>query len=153
MRLKEIYDILVNTELKQIIVGEDESQVISLMNLALIEVYGKFAILQEEQIITVEEGKTRYRLQDNSQKVLQVYMRNLTDSPLDGEDSFCEVPINDLNSKESIFTPQPYVFHVPNPVAGRVYSVINLVTPPYITEENLLRWKKHNKTLVSNRKE
>jgi len=64
MRLRELFDILKNTELKQIIIGEDDQKVFDLLNLALIEVYGKFNILQEEQIIKMVAGKTRYRLQD-----------------------------------------------------------------------------------------
>jgi len=137
MRLKELYDILKNTELKQIIVGENEEQIIGFMNLALIEVYGKFAILQEEQVIEIVEGQTRYRLQDNSQKVLQVYMRNTLKNPLRGEDQFMEVGVNDINDDESVFTPQPYVLHVPNPNAGRIYSIMQIVTPPYITKANI----------------
>jgi hypothetical protein len=137
MRVKEVYDILKNTELKQIVVGEDENQVLSLLNLAFIEVYGKFNILQEEQLITVVPGKTRYRLQDNSQAVLQVFMRNKKKDPLLGDDGFKEVPINDINNAESVFTPQPYVLHIPNPEDGRVYSVVQTVTPPYITKDNI----------------
>ncbi len=137
MRLKELYDILKNTELKQIVVGESEESVIGFMNLALIEVYGKFAILQEEQVITVEEGRTRYRLSDNSQKVLQVYMRNTEENPSTGNDAFEEVGINDINDDESVFTPQPYVLHIPNPEKGRMYSIIQIVSPPYITKENI----------------
>jgi hypothetical protein len=137
MRLREVYDILKNTELKQIVVGESEDKIIALMNLGLIEIYGKFSILQEEQIINVIAGQTRYRLQDNSQKVLQVYYRNIKKNPLMGEDAFTEVSINDINSDESVFTPQPYVLHIPNPTDGRVYSVIQIVTPPYITKANI----------------
>ncbi len=137
MRVKELYNILKNTELKQIVVGEDEGQVLGFMNLALIEVYGKFAILQEEQVIAVTDGITRYRLQDNSQKVLQVYMRDTIKEPMLGNDAFQEVGINDINDDESVFTPQPYVLHIPNPVAGRIYSVMQIVTPPYITKENI----------------
>ena len=137
MRVQELFDILKNTELKQIIVGEDDQQVLGFMNLALIEVYAKFAILQEEQIIRVEEGKTRYRLQDNSQKVLQVFMRDLKKNPLKGFDAYKEVGINDINDDESIYTPQPYVMHIPNPNEGREYSVLQIVTPPYITKKNI----------------
>ena len=137
MRLKELYDILKNTELKQIVVGESEESVIGFINLALIEVYSKFAILQEEQIITVEENRTRYRLRDDSQKVLQVYMRDTKKNPLNGNDAFQEVGINDINDDESVFTPQPYVIHIPNPEVGRVYSVLQIVTPPYITKANI----------------
>ena len=137
MRLQEVFDILKNTELKQIVEGEDNDKIISLLNLALIEVYAKFSILQEEQIITIEEGKTRYRLQDNSQKILQVMYRNTSNNPLLGYDQFIEIPVNDLNDPESVFTPQPYVLHIPNPNKGRIYSIIQVVTPPYITKENL----------------
>ena len=137
MRLREIYDILKDTELKQIVVGEDGQAVITYMNLALIEIYGKFNILQEEQIVTVVPGQTRYRLQDNSQRVLQVYMRNLIVNPLLGGDAFKEVPINDINCDDSVFTPEPYVLHIPKPDDGTVYSVMQTVTPPYITKENI----------------
>ena len=137
MKLRQIYDILINTELKQIVVGEDEDQVIALLNLALIEVYGKFSILQEEQVINVIENVTRYSLQGNSQKVLQVFMRNLESDPLLGNDSYQEVPVNDVNCDESVFTPQPHLLHIPNPEKGRVYSVMQVVTPPYITKSNI----------------
>ena len=137
MRLAEIVDMLKNTELKQIVVGENEDQVLSLLNLALIDVYARFNILQEEQLITVTEGRTRYTLQDNSQKVLQVFFRNTTTDPLLGTDGFKEVPINDINCDESVFTPQPYILHIPNPEPGRIYSIIQTVTPPYITKENI----------------
>ena len=137
MRLQDVFDILKNTELKQIIIGEDDQKVLDLLNLALIEVYGKFNILQEEQIIEIVPGKTRYRLQDNSQRVLQVYVRNLKDHPLLGNDEFMEVPINDINCDDSVFTPQPYVLHVPNPDDGKIYSVMRTVVPPYITKDNI----------------
>ena len=137
MRIQELFDILKNTELKQIVVGEDDAQVMGFMNLALIEVYAKFAILQEEQLITAVANKTRYRLQDNSQKVLQVYMRDTSKNHLPGYDKFTEVGINDINDNESVFTPQPYVLHIPNPSDSRFYSVIQIVTPPYITKGNI----------------
>lgn len=137
MRLTQIIEILKNTELKQIVVGEDDAQVYSLLNLALIDVYARFAILQEEQVITITEGKTRYVLQDNSQKVLQAFYRNLQKEPYNGNDGYVEVPLNDINCDESVFTPQPYVLHVPNPIAGREYSIMHVVTPPYITKENV----------------
>jgi len=137
MRLKEIFDILRCTELKQIIIGEDEDQIISLMNLGLIEIYGKFNILQEDQTIYIKEGVTRYNLVDNSQKVLQVFCRNVHDDPLRGEDKFEEIPLNDINDDRSVYTTQPFLLHVPNPDKGMVYSVIQVVTPPYITKENI----------------
>ena len=137
MRLRDVYDILKNTELKQIVVGEDENQIIALMNLGLIEIYGKFSILQEEQLIQVTAGKTRYRLQDNSQKVLQVFYRDMNKNPPLGNDEFTEIPLNDINCDESVFTPQPYILHIPNPDEGRVYSVVQIVTPPFLTKDNI----------------
>jgi len=137
MRIRELFNILKNTELKQIVIGEDDQQVLDLLNLALIEVYGKFNILTEEQVIEIVPGQTRYRLQDNSQRVLQVYYRNTKENPLTGCDQFIEVPINDINCDESVFTPQPYVLHIPNPDDGRIYSVIQTVLPPYVTSANI----------------
>jgi len=137
VRLRDLYDILKNTELKQIVIGEDDNQVIGLLNLALIEVYGKFNILQEEQMITVAAGRTRYRLREDSQRVLQVFMRNITKSPMRGNDAFTEVPLNDMNCDESVFTPQPYILHIPNAEEGRMYSVMQTIVPPFITKANM----------------
>ncbi len=139
MRLIELFEILKHTELKQIVIGEDDQKVIDLLNLALIEVYGKFNILQEEQLIVIEDGVTRYRLQDNSQRVLQVYCRNIKKNALLGEDQFVEVPINDINCDMSVFTPQPFVLHIPNPDMGKIYSVLQTVVPPYITKDNITK--------------
>lgn len=137
MRVKQVFDILQNTELKQIASGKDEDRVLTFLNLALIEVYGKFNILQEEQVITIVEGQTRYTLQENSQRVIQVYYRNLAKDPLMGDDGYHEVPLNDTQCDESVFTAQPYILHIPNPDAGREYSVMQTVTPPYITKDNI----------------
>ena len=137
MRLRQIFDILKNTELKQIVEGEDDNKIVSFMNLAVVEVYSKFNILQEEQIIYVVPDQTRYKLPDNTLKVLQAYYRNTKTEPLLGDDAFTQVPINDINCDESIFTPQPYTLHIPNPKDGRIYSLILVVEPPWITLENI----------------
>ncbi len=132
MRLSDIVTILKNTELKQIIIGEDDDQIISLLNMALIDVYGRFNILQEEQVITLVAGKTRYNLQNNLQRVLQVYAK--TDPQNDKHE---EIPINDINDDRSVFTPQPYILHVPNPVDATEISVMLSVTPPWVTRANI----------------
>lgn len=130
MRIAEIIYILKTVELKQIIVGEDEAQVISLLNMALIDVYSKLNILQEEQIVKLEDERTMYRLQDNSQRVIQVFRSSMVD------DIVREIGINDIYDDESVFTPQPFILHVPKPTTGEFVYVIQTVTPPYITKEN-----------------
>ena len=132
MRLNEILDIIKNTELKQIIVGEDDPQIFSLFNLALIDVYGRFDILQEEQLITMHSGQTRYRLVENTQRLLRVIGKWKLD--LDYPE---ELPINDINDQRSVFTPQPYILHVPNPIDNELLSCLISVTPPYITKQNI----------------
>jgi hypothetical protein len=134
MRLKDIIEVLRDTELKQIIIGEDDRQVYSLLNMALIDVYARFNILQEEQLITMEADKNRYRLYDKSQKVLQVYGKCWKDQD---KEEIVDLPINDINHECSVFTPQPYVLYVPNPIAGEILSVIHAVEPPYVTKENI----------------
>ncbi len=131
MRVRDIFDIAKNTELKQIIVGEQDDIVYSLLNMALIEVYGRFNILVEEQLIVIDPDDSRYRLLDNSQRVLQVYGKNNMD------DVYHELPLNDINHEESVFTPQPYVLHVPRPLGNSILSVMLSVIPPIITKDNI----------------
>ena len=131
MRLNEIINILKTTELKQIVVGEDDEFVLSLLNMAMIEIYAKLDILQEEQIIKLQDDITRYRLQDNSQRVIQVHRGRYYDDVME------EIGINDINDNESVFTPQPYVMHVPKPATGEFLSVTQTVIPPFITKDNV----------------
>lgn len=133
MRLQQILDLAQQSELKQIIIGEDYAQTLALLNLALIDVYGQFNVLEEEQLITLEENKSRYALDDNNVRVTMVYRKLNPD-----DDTATSIPINDINNSDSVFTPTPYILHVPNPVQGEIISVIYSVAPPYITEENIL---------------
>ena len=136
MRLQEIIHIAKITELKQIVVGEDEDQVIGLLNLALIEVYGRLNLIQEEQIIHVLNGVSRYSLQENILRMISVFSQ-------DGE----EIPVNDPNDPRSIYHPTPFELHVPEPAvfnAESIYkkpltrlSILMSTTPPYVTKENV----------------
>ena len=137
MRIREILDIAKTTELKQIAVGADDDYVISLLNLALIEVYGRFGLIQEEQTITVYPGRTRYLLQDNMLRIMGIYDQ-------DGK----ELPVDDPNDPRSVYNPTPYEIHVTEPHmkggSDTPYdkpltrmSVLMSTTPPYITKENV----------------
>jgi len=138
MRLREIIHIAKTTELKQIIVGEDDDQVLSLLNLALIEVYGVLNLIQEEQTIPINPGQSRYLLQDNTLRILQVF---------DQEGN--ELPINDPNDPRSVFHPTPYELHVTEPnMSGSGgdtpyekplthLSVIISTTPPFVYKDNI----------------
>jgi len=126
MRLRSVLDIIKATELKQLSVGEDDDAIISFLNLALIDVYSQFNILTEEQTITMEKDKTRYPLSENSFSVTTVYNE-------EGE----RLPLNDINNDLSVFTPAPYILHIPVPVEGKRLSVMITVAPPFVTSSNL----------------
>jgi len=126
MRLRSVLDIIKSTELKQLSIGEDDDAIISLLNLALIDVYSQFNILTEEQTITMEENKTRYPLNENSFSITTVYNE-------EGE----RLPLNDINNDLSVFTPTPYTLHVPVPVKGKRLSVMLTVAPPFVTASNI----------------
>jgi len=142
MRLRDFYNMLKDVELKQIVVKNQDDQIYTMMNMALIDVYSALDILQEEQVIVLEENVTRYRLLDKCVRVLEAYRKfTKNDSPC-FEDSrlypgSCEIPINDENNELSIFTPQPYILHVPNPREGDILSLIESVEPPYVTNSNI----------------
>jgi hypothetical protein len=120
------------TELKQIVVGENEDEVIAYLNLALVDVYSQFNVLEEEQIITMIKDKTRYPLPDNNMRVTAAF-RKFEDK----SDKTESLPLNDINHEDSVFTPTPYILHVPNPVEGDIISLIIAVSPPFITKANI----------------
>ncbi len=133
MRLREIVDMLKSVELKQIIVGEQDDQIIALLNMAIIDVYSRLNILQEEQIIMLKKNRTRYNLIETSQKILSVYRGEVGKEG--GE--LDQIAINDNNDPDSVFTPAPYILYVPIFTQKTYLSVVQVVIPPFITSKNI----------------
>jgi hypothetical protein len=117
--------------------ADKHPQVIKYTNDGLADLYSRFVLSEKELLIEQVEGITKYHLtlkhtvsageapdelyikdaadpfQDDLIKVLQVW-----------DMAGCQLPLNDVGSSTSLFTPQHNVIQVPTPAAGEPMAVI-----------------------------
>jgi len=153
MFLSEVFEHLTYGELSQLFVGsEDDSinesdypKVISFINMAMIDLYKKFPLLEKEVLIDLDEAITNYLLTSmytvSSGTAPVKYIIDTVESPFendilqissvwdeDGE----SVPLNDLNKADSVFTPLFNSLQVPNSINETSLSVIYRAYPEKI---------------------
>ena len=129
------------TVLKQLQVSEGE--VLTFINLALLEVYKRFPVSTKEQIIVLEEGIHIYELNPDAMSLVSAYTesRYLRDqegdlvSPTSSE--IVEIPINDETDVNSLLTPTPGSGMISYPTEGQVVSVLYRAGPVTIESEEL----------------
>jgi hypothetical protein len=100
-------------------VVDAEKQVLSYINLGLIELYKRFDLRTEEMVIELQENTTIYTISNsNFNSVYSVY----------GEDGK-ELSLNNQDDPLSILTPSYNTIQVPNPVTGAAIYVIYNASP------------------------
>lgn len=118
MQLRDIFAQLTYGELKQQGIGgfeeggiqeENYPELVSHLNLALLNVYTRFPVVESSWTLTTEPDKTIYDVDTN---VLRL------NSAFDSEGE--EVPLNDENAEVSIFTPTYSTVQVPLSLTGSI---------------------------------
>lgn len=126
------------------IVAAKQPKIVQYLNEALLKLYARFDLREEELVIELDETITRYKLHskyavttaaanpllphyikdsvtkpftDDLIKVLRVYTTSDTDLPK-------QVSLNDDNDSKSVFTPQHDLLQVPDPVQGVPFYVM-----------------------------
>lgn len=109
-------------------VVDAEKQVISYINLALIELYKRFNLRTEETTITMTAVNTIYSITESElNSIYSVYAEDGTSYVL-----------NDENNPNAILTPSYNTIQIPNPSAGGiVYIVYNASPTPIVWNDNL----------------
>lgn len=146
---------LANLNLSQEQVGvideERRPMVIHYINEALTKIYSRFQLLQKDVIIEMYQGITFYHLkkkfaesQYNPDEVRYPYIKDLVDEPFLEDvikimgvyDSLgYQLPLNDAEHTQSVFTPQPNVLQVPLPRPGIALAVMYQALHPQIDDD------------------
>lgn len=127
--------------------------VVHYINEALTKIYSRFPLLQKDVLVEMYQHITFYHLkkkfaesQWNPDEVRYPYIKDLVDEPFLEDvikimgvwDSLgYQLPLNDAEHTQSVFTPQPNVLQVPLPRAGIALSVLYQALHPQITEDDL----------------
>ena len=131
----------------------DEPAMFAYLNLALTEVYKKFDISMQEQIITAQSTMNEYQLVSDVMVVSAVYTDakylehsgQYGTSAIDTVSSLAaystatiaSLPINDDNDPNSVYTPNTGILVIPYPKDSQLLSVIYKASPKVYTSEDL----------------
>lgn len=132
MLTSEVIALAKASELKQLAVGKDETAIISFINLGMLQLYKRFSLKEEEAIVTLRNGKTKYILDGTD---VDVDMQSDNDFLIVTECYDMEgetVTVNDESDILGVMTPSYNVLEVPNIIDGERLSLIYRVAPKFV---------------------
>jgi len=143
MKVSGLIKLLKTTVLKQISVKDDD--ILTFINLALIQVYKKFSVSTKEQAINIYDDIHIYKLGPDVLNPTMAFTQEKYLKDLDGDEvvssggssEVVEIGINDENDINSIFTPSPGEMMVTYPTTGQVIAVIYKASPDTIESDEL----------------
>ena len=134
------------------IATDKKPQIVGHINEALLKLYSKFVLKENDLILEMSGGIRNYRMTSaNAASNLTpapnstLYIRDTTERPfrndviriLEVRDRYgLELPLNDIEHPCSVFTPQPDVLQVPSPMTGELLGVLYQARHPYIALDN-----------------
>ena len=135
MKLSTIFSHLTFGELKQFGIGgyedykeiqpENYEEVVNHINLALLNLYTRFPILEKEDTFPTEEGKTLYPLPEDCIRVNAVFCDDT------------EIPVNDEYAEASAFTSSFNELQLPFATGSEIIYVIYRAEPVLVTGTSL----------------
>ncbi len=123
--VQEIIDIAKYGELRQLSMKDDAEAMMSYISLGVNEIYKRFPINTQEQMVDLVTNTTTYRLAPDCMYVLAAY-----------DEDGVELSINDETDEFSILTPSFNTIQVPTPETGLSISIIYAASHPKITSVN-----------------
>lgn len=148
MKLSELYEMLSYGELSNTAMAisgtggiqeKDQPKIVAYANEALIRMHSSLILCERDVLIEMVEHITNYHFnkrfavtQYDPNGVHYPYIRDLPEEPFKDDvikvlavyDSLGrKLVLNDIECNESLFTPQPRILQVPNPIAGQALSV------------------------------
>ena len=150
MLVSEAVTLLKNTELKQLSVANEPETVLGYINLAILEIYKRFSLWQDEATITIVDGTLLYTLDGNDSNVsidLSDHNMLMTEKVLlNGTEIYekdTKLVINDYtNNDSSVFIPQYHQIKILTPVedetpyiVGDTLKVLYRAAPIFLVSE------------------
>jgi len=136
MIVSDAIALLKHAELKQLSVKDDVTAVLGFINLAVLEIYKRFNLWEDEAIITMTTGVLLYKL-DGIDPNVEI---DLSDKQLLMIEEVYEetgelMTLNDELDEYSVSTPQYHQIEVVEEVDGQTMGVIFRAAPKFLTNE------------------
>lgn len=119
LTVQEIIDEADDVEIRHLQDKEEADTIIKYINQAVLEIAKEFTILTKPYDLELNESQTMYDLPDDCLVVAGVF-----------DEGGNRIPINDENTKESVFTPDNMTLLVPYPEDGAFLTIVYSARPP-----------------------
>lgn len=140
MILKEVISMANHAELKQISIDDDNSSVLSYINLGMIELYKRFVLSTQEVIIDIGRVTTDnddYKMVSESMYMMpNDYMYIVAAY----EESGKQLPINDENDINSVNSVSWNMIQIPNTINRNKIAILYNNTPKTLTKSDLNKY-------------
>ena len=132
MLVSDILNLAKKSELRQLAVKDDDAAVVGFINLGVLELYKRFPLMQDEAIITLQDGKSLYKLDGTDTNVSMGITKNFLIVSDCYDEQGDQVMVNDERDPLGIMTPSFNTVEVPNVAQDERLSVIYRVAPDFI---------------------
>lgn len=133
MTIQEVIDLAKNSELRNLNAGTDDA-ILGYVNLALIELYKRFALKVEEEVIALQDEQEIYTMPSDFMWLVAAY----GEVPEDNKTDLVNIlPINEEDNPLSINMVSWNQVQIPLSVAGSYVSVIYRAKPSYLSNTDL----------------
>ncbi len=119
------------SELRQVVLKDDPEAVLQLINLGLIELYKRFPILTEEQILTLDGVTSVYTMDSNFMWIVAAY-----EEVPENTSGYSQLPINDEENPYSVNTVSWNKVQIPLDVSGAHISIVYAASPKWVTYDS-----------------
>lgn len=133
MLVQEVIDLAKSTELSTFAFKNDNTTILSYMNLGIIELYKRFALDTEEYIVNLITGQTVYDLPADYMYLVAAY----EEVPLNADEYVVPIPINEENNPYSVNTINTRQVQIPLTITGSYISLIYVKEPALLTSNDL----------------
>lgn len=159
MTLNDLFESLANGELSNLFMAEQgtisqskRKSITLYANEALLRLYTRFPLWEKDLLLEMKEAVTNYHLlsryaysKADQHTCIDPYIMDTADPFLDDvirvvrvyNTYGIELPLNDEGARHAIFTPQPRIIQVPNPVVGNVLNVVYRAQHPKLSVDKL----------------
>jgi|TARA_R110000851_G_scaffold316013_2_gene478876 hypothetical protein len=135
MKAEEIIELALNSELKQLKIGQEPLTVLGYLNMGILEIHKRFNLIQQEAILTMVADKVSYFLDGTDTDVAIDLSRNSflkVDEIYDYDGQL--LLLNDEMTASSLSTPEYNVIDIPSVAATptQALSIIYRATPNFL---------------------
>lgn len=128
MKVSALISLAKSTVLKQLSISDPD--ILSFVNLSLLQIYKKFNINTKEQVIVLQEDIHIYDLNPDAMAIISAYttedyLRDFDGNLIGGtKGKIAEIPVNDDTDPNAFFTPTPGTGMLTYPTTGQIISLL-----------------------------